>query len=159
MLALVVLVLVVHPQAPLLPAGSPAPPIKLTSDTGQPVNALVAAAHHALVVEFFDIECTTCQRQAPALCGIAARHPSDVFVAVDAGNESPTALRAFRARYFPQPCPVTVLVDPGVAVSRAYRAAVVPTLYVIDTRGTIASADVGPAGIDNLDAVLHAVGG
>lgn len=159
MLALFVLVLVVHPQAPLLSTGSAAPAINLTSDTGQRVNALAAAAHHALVIEFFDIECATCQRQAPALCGIAAGHTSDVVVAVDAGNESAAAIRGFRMRYFAAPCPITVLVDPGLAVSRAYRAAVVPTVYVVDKGGNIAYADVGPAGVDNLDAVLQRVGG
>lgn len=159
MLALFVLVLVVHPQAPLLSMGSAAPPINLTSDTGQPVNALQAAAHNALVIEFFDIECATCQRQAPALCSIAARHASDVFVAVDAANESASALRAYRMRYLAPPCPVTLLVDPGLKVSRAYQAAVVPTLYVVDSTGKIASAAVGPAGVDGLEAALRRAGG
>lgn len=158
MLALFLLVALVHPQAPLLSTGTAAPPIDLTSNTGQRVNALQAAAGHALVVEFFDVECDTCKRQAPQLCSIAARNPSDVFVAVDAANEGTGALTAFARNNLPQPCPVALLIDPGTQVSRAYHAAVVPTLYVVDGSGRIASAAVGPAGVDGLEAVLHRLG-
>lgn len=157
-LALLALIVLVRPQAPLLSAGTPAPPINLVSDTGQRVNPVQAAEHHAAVVAFFDVECDTCKRQAPQLCGIAARHPSATFVAVDAANESAAALAAFARDYMPQPCPVTLLVDPGAKVSRAYYAAVVPTLYVVDGSGNIASAAVGPAGVDGLEAVLHGLG-
>jgi peroxiredoxin len=154
-----VLVVAVHPQPQLLATGTVAPPIVLTSAAGQQVNALEAATAHRLVIEFFDVECETCQRQAAELCGIAARHPADVFVAVDAARESATALSAYARHYHPAPCPVTLLVDPGLKVTRAYRAAVVPTVYVVDARGTIAYGAVGPAGIDGAEPALRRLGG
>lgn len=153
------LVLVVHLQPQLLAAGSTAPAIVLQSSAGQRVDALVAAAHHNLVVEFFDTQCDTCRRQAAALCSVARQRPAVVFVAVDAGGENRSAVAAYGRVNHPPPCPVTLLLDPGLSVSRAYRAAVVPTVYVVDSSGKIAFGAVGSAGVDGLDVTLRRLGG
>lgn len=157
--ALIVFAVVVRPTAQLLPLGTPAPPLKLVSATGQPVNALQAAAQHTLVVDFFDTQCDTCRSQAPQLCSIAKDHSNDFFFAVDAGGESGAALRAYAQSYLPAPCRVTVLADPDRTVSRAYRAAVVPTVYVVASGGEIAYAAVGSDGVNGLPATLQRLGG
>lgn len=159
MVALFVLVLVIHLQPQLLAAGTTAPAIVLQSDTGQRVDGLAAAAHHNLVVAFFDTQCDTCERQAAQLCTLAEQHAADVFVAVDAGGESRSAVAAYGRANHPPPCPVTLLLDPGLSVSRAYRAAVVPTVYVVDSSGKIAYGAVGSAGVGGLDATLRQLGG
>ena len=151
--------LVVRAPAQVLPLGTAAPQLTLTSAAGQRVHALQAAAHHSLVVEFFDTECNICRSRAPELCGLSHDHSSDVFVAVDAAREDAAALNTYGQRYQSQPCAVALLVDPDLTVSRAYRAAVVPTVYVVDSSGNIAYAAVGSAGIDGVAATLQRLGG
>ena len=150
---------VVRPAAQLLPLGAAAPPLTLTDTTGKRLNALQAAAHHNLVIDFFDTQCDTCKGQSAELCGVAQQHGSDVFVAVDAGGEAAAAVSSYAQTNFPSPCPVTALPDPTRSVSRAYRAAVVPTVYVVDSGGKIAYAAVGSAGVDGLAATLQRLGG
>ena len=149
----------VRPSAQLLPLGTSAPPLTLVSTTGQTLNALQAAAHHNLVVDFFDTQCDTCRSQAPQLCSVAQDHGNDVFIAVDAGGESASALASGTRSYFPKSCRVTVLADPDRTVSRAYRAAVVPTVYVVAGGGEIAYAAVGSDGVNGLPATLQRLGG
>lgn len=151
--------MVVRPSAQLLPLGTPAPPLRLVSTTGQTVNALQAAAHHSLVVDFLDTQCDTCRSQAAQLCSIAQDRGSDVFVAVDAGGETASALKAYAQSYFSSSCRVTLLADPDRTVSRAYRAAVVPTVYVVASGGEIAYAAVGSDGVNGLPATLQRLGG
>ena len=148
-------IVLVHTEPPLLARGTDAPAIVLQSDTGVRVDVLRGAAHHAVVVEFFETACVSCQHGAPALCAAGAGFPDVTIVAVDAGAEAAPALRAFVARYLPSSCNATVLVDPAQSVSHAYRAAVVPTVYVVDRNGKIAYGGVGPAGIDGLAAALR----
>ena len=148
----------VHPQPPQLAVGSAAPQITLRSVSGQTVNATAAAAHHALVVEFIETSCTTCQRDAGTVCGLASHFGQDTFVAVDAGGESAAAVSAFAAAHEPSGCGVTLLLDPGLQVTHAYEAAVVPTIYVVDSGGRIAYGGVGSDGIAGVQAVLQRLG-
>ena len=157
--ALILFAVVVRPSAQLLPLGAAAPPLTLADTAGKRVNALQAAAHHSVVIDFFDTQCDTCKGQSAQLCGVAQQHGSDAFVAVDAGGEGAAAVSSYAHTNLPSPCPVTALLDPTRSVSRAYRAAVVPTVYVVDSSGKIAYADVGSAGVDGLDATLQRLGG
>lgn len=149
----------IRPQPQLLALGAPAPAIVLQSITGDRIDALAAAAHHNLVVQFFDTQCDTCARQAAQLCSVAQRHGADTVVAVDAAGESSAAVADYGRAHQPSTCPVTLLLDPGLGVSRSYRAAVVPTVYVVDSNGKIAFAAVGSAGVDGLDSTLQHLGG
>ena len=155
---LFLLVFFVHPQPPQLAAGTTAPAIVLHTVAGASLNANAAAAHHALVVEFIETSCETCQRNAPVVCALAARFSHDVFVGVDAGAESAAAVAGFAAAHEPAGCPVTLLLDPGLSVTHAYEAAVVPTVYVVDSSGKIAYGGVGSDGIAGLAAVLQRLG-
>ncbi|MFN2581536.1 MAG: TlpA family protein disulfide reductase [Candidatus Dormibacteria bacterium] len=154
-----VLVLLVHPQPPMLSVGAQAPPISLRSSDGTLVDATAMAAHRVLVVEFIETSCTTCQQKAPELCAASQHYAHDVFVAVDAAAEPASALAAFTARYFAPPCAVTLLQDPGQSVTHAYEAGVVPTAYVIDGSGRVAYAAVAAAGIDGISSAVAAAGG
>jgi len=157
--ALIAFAVVVRPSAQLLPLGTVAPPVTLVSTTGQTINALLAATHHNLVIDFLDTQCDTCRSQAPQLCAVSLQHSSDVFIAVDAGGEGGGALRAYAQSNFSSSCRVTVLADPDRTVSRAYRAAVVPTVYVVASGGEIAYAAVGSDGVNGLSATLQRLGG
>ncbi|MBV8529578.1 MAG: TlpA family protein disulfide reductase [Candidatus Dormibacteraeota bacterium] len=158
-MALIAFSVVVRPSAQLLPPGTPAPALTLVSTTGQTVNALQAAAHHNLVITFFDTQCDTCRAQAPQLCAVSLQRSGDVVIAVDAGGESTDTLEAYAQSNFSSSCRVTVLADPDRTVSRAYRAAVVPTVYVVASGGEIAYAAVGSDGVNGLSATLRRLGG
>src|SRR4029077_6897324 len=57
-------IVLVHTQPPLLANGTVAPPIVLESDAGQKIDVLRGAAHHAVVLEFFETACVTCEQRA-----------------------------------------------------------------------------------------------
>ncbi|MGH7685896.1 MAG: TlpA family protein disulfide reductase [Candidatus Dormibacteria bacterium] len=149
----------IRPQPQLLALGATAPALVLQSIEGDRIDALATAAHHNLVVQFFDAQCDTCARQAAQLCSVAQRHSADTVVAVDAAGESTAVVSDYARANRPSSCPVTLLLDPGLGVSRGYRAAVVPTVYVVDSNGKIAYAAVGSAGVDGLDSTLLHLGG
>ena len=151
--------LLVHPQASLLRNGSAAPAITLQTDTGVHVDALAAAAHRPLLIQFFSTVCDTCARQGPALCALPARFRRTLVIAVDAAGETAAAIRAYGLHAMPPPCVAHRLVDPALSVTRAYQAAVVPTVYVVDSSGRIAYGGVGGNAIDGAQAALMQLGG
>lgn len=157
--ALFLLVLLVHPQPPLLRVGSPAPAVSLRTTTGQQVKVVGAAVKRPALLEFLETACVTCQDKAAGLCAVAAAHPSALVAGVDAGDESAQQLQAYQARHVPPGCPMVFLLDPGLAVSRGYEVAVVPTVYVIDKNGNIAFGGIGAQGVDQAGAALVQAGG
>lgn len=157
MVALLVLVLVVHPQPPLLHPGTAAPAISLQSVDGRSVVAVGNAQHRTLVAVFIETACVTCQRQMPGVCAVAGRHPEALLVAVDAAGESRAALQAFAARNVAAGCRLVVLLDPGLHVSHAYEITVVPTVYVVNASGSITYAGLGAEGVDGIDAELQSM--
>jgi len=156
---LFVLAVLVRPQAPLLPTGSTAPSIQLRSTSGRLLNANAAAAHHALIVEFIEASCVTCQQKAPVICTDSVAFSRDLFVMIGAGGESAQPLTDFAARYLPRTCAVTLLVDPMLQATHAYQAAVVPTVYIVDAQGRIAYSSVAASGIDGVAPALQKIDG
>jgi len=156
--ALFLLVLLVHPQPPLLRPGSPAPAVSLRTAAGAQVHAVGAGARGPVLLEFLETACVTCQGRAAGLCAVAAAHPSALVAGVDAGNESAQQLQAYQARYVPADCAMVFLLDPGLSVSRSYEVAVVPTVYVVDRNGNIAYGGIGAQGLDDASAALRQAG-
>ena len=153
--ALFLVILLVHPSPPLLSTGTAAPAIVLKSDTGQRLDVLAVAAHHPVVVEFFEESCVSCQQDAQTLCAASNAFPEVTVVAVDAGGAPASALQTFATKYLTPPCHVTVLVDPSQRAAHDYQAAVVPTVYVIDSNRKISYGGVGASGIHGVAAALR----
>jgi peroxiredoxin len=153
--ALVLVVLLVHPQPPLLAVGTAAPPIVLKDADGVSLDVIHAAAQRPVAVEFFETTCPTCRQEAPSLCALQAMLPQTVIVAVNGARESSSTLKAYAQRYQGAACNITLLADPNGTVNQSYEITVVPTVYVIDKNGKIAYAGVGASGIGDLKPVLQ----
>jgi thiol-disulfide isomerase/thioredoxin len=157
--ALALVVLLVHPQPPLLAVGNAAPPIVLMTSSGVGDDVIRSAGQRPVAVEFFETSCPTCQQKAPSLCALQATLPQAVIVGVNAAREPATALNAYAQRYQGANCNITLLADPNGTVNQSYEISVVPTVYVIDKNGKIAYAGIGAQGIDGLKAVLQRLTG
>ena len=159
LVALVLVVLLVHPQPPLLATGSAAPAIVLRDAGGVRDDVFAAAAHGPVVVHFFAAGCTTCQRQVPAVCSLQRAFPMATVVGVDASREPASAVLAYGRRYLTPDCNVRLLVDPGARVSQAYAITVVPTAYVVDGAGRIVGAGLGASAVDGAAHALRQLTG
>ncbi len=159
LVVLFLLVLLVHPEPPLLAPGSSAPAITLDSAAGQRETVVGGGVHHPVVAAFIETACVTCQQQAPALCRVASSFPRASVVLVDSGEDPQNALLSFTSRYLPAGCDATLYADPGLDVSKAYQVRVVPTVYVIDASGTITYGGLGGTGVAGLDGALQRLSG
>ena len=152
-------VLLVHPQPPLLAVGTVAPSIVLKTPDGVSDDVIHSAGQRPVAVEFFETTCPTCQQAAPSLCALQAMLPQAVIVGVNAARESASAMKIYAQRYQGSNCDITLLADPNGMVNQNYEITVVPTVYVIDKNGKIAYAGVGAQGIDALKPVLQRLAG
>ena len=146
--------LLVHPQPPALGLGSSAPGIALQDPQGRTHIVVGGGSTRAAFIEFLSTSCSTCLSRLPAVCAAAATNTKASVVAVDATGESASALQAFETQHVDPACPLTVLVDPGMSVSRAYEVGVIPTVYVVDSHGTIRFAGFGASGVEQGIAAL-----
>ncbi|MGH7722805.1 MAG: TlpA family protein disulfide reductase [Candidatus Dormibacteria bacterium] len=150
---LIVVVLVVHPQANLLPLGTAAPAISLDSVGGGHVDVAASANGRPYIVEFFEAGCAHCQQVAGQLC----KERVAVF-AVDAAKDSAPTISSYRSRYAAR-CGYPLLLDPKLSAGSAYNVNVVPTVYLVKA-GRIAYAGAGLDGVNGLgSAVAKALGG
>ncbi|HWF57020.1 MAG TPA: TlpA disulfide reductase family protein [Candidatus Dormibacteraeota bacterium] len=152
MVALILLALLVRPQANLLAVGTAAPAISLDAAGGGHVDVATAAAGRSYILEFFEAGCAHCQEVAAQLCS----EPIPVF-AVDAAKDSPATVSSYRSLYAPR-CTYPMLLDPNLSAGSSYNVNVVPTVYVIK-QGRIAYAGTGLDGVHGLaPAVARAAG-
>jgi hypothetical protein len=151
--ALILLVLFVRPQANVLPVGATAPAISLDAVGGGHVDIGAAAAGKPYILEFFEAGCAHCQQVAGQLCA----EPVPVF-AVDAAKDSAPTISSYHRQYAPQ-CSYPLLLDPSLSAGSSYNVKVVPTVYVV-TQGRVAYAGTGLDGVNGLGAaVAKAAGG
>jgi peroxiredoxin len=143
----------------LLPGGTTAPPISAASSTGRSVALFAggAAPSRPVVLEFFETTCAICQREVAPLCQAKQAHPEADFYGIDAARESAATVADFRRTQGGGCIDFPLLLDPTSSVLRAYSVAVVPTVYVVDTRGHIAYSGTGAGGVDGLAAALRAI--
>jgi thiol-disulfide isomerase/thioredoxin len=151
MVALVLVVTFIRPQANLLPVGAKAPAISLDAVGGGHVTVASAASGKPYIVEFFEAGCAHCQQVAGQLCGQKAQ----VF-AVDAAKDSAQTIAAYHSQYAPH-CSYPLLLDPSLSAGSAYNVNAVPTVYLVKD-GKIAYAGAGLDGVNGLPAAVQKAG-
>ena len=149
---LVLVLLLIRPQANLLAVGSRAPAVSLDAAGGGHVDVAAAAAGRPYVLEFFEASCAHCQQVAGGLC----QQPLPVF-AVDAARESSATVTQYRREYAPR-CAYPVLLDPNLTATGAYAVNAVPTVYIVRS-GRIAFAGAGLDGANALHAAAEKLAG
>jgi peroxiredoxin len=145
---------------PLLPGGSPAPAIRLAGSAapGDVHDVLSESSGHPVVLEFFETTCQICQREVRPMCDVHAKHPAVPFYGIDAARETAKAVEDFRHAQGGGCTGWPLLLDSQSTVLRAYSVTVVPTVYVIDSRGRVAYTGTGEAGVSGIDRALTQLG-
>jgi peroxiredoxin len=144
----------------LLPGGTAAPAISATAASGEQV-ALFGAANpppRPVVLEFFETTCAVCQQEVGAMCQTHAQHGGADFYGIDAAREDAGAVNGFRRSQSGGCTSWPLLLDPGSSILRSYSVTVVPTVYVIDTRGRVAYTGTGAGGVEGLATALRSLG-
>jgi hypothetical protein len=143
----------------LLPGGTAAPTISADSAAGGHY-ALLGPGNpppRPVVVEFFETTCAVCRQEVAPMCQVRTQHPGVDFYGVDAAREDAGAVNGFRVNQGHGCTDWPLLLDPKSDILRAYSVTVVPTVYVIDTRGHIAYAGTGAGGVDGLATALRSL--
>ena len=122
----------------MLQPGVSAPDIDLPDLNGAAWNLREALRHGPVVLAFFKISCPTCQMTFPFLQRLADSPnggPPLIAISQDDAGDS----REFQQR-FGLSMPTLIDAAPAWSASNAYRITSVPSIFVIETDGTIASA-------------------
>ena len=132
--------------------GQSAPAFEWVAPDGQ--RRALATLGRPVVVNFWATWCEPCKDEMPLLDRTAAAHPETAFLAVDL-DEDGSKVRAFRdelgvARMDP-------LIDVGLATSRRFGLASVPSTFFIDAHGTIRQLQIGQLDKDRLEAGLATI--
>ena len=132
--------------------GQPAPAFEWVAPDGKRI-ALGTLGRPA-VVNFWATWCEPCKDEMPLLDRAAAAHPEIAFLAVDM-DEDGAKVRSFLddlgvARMDP-------LIDVGLATSRRFGLASVPSTFFIDARGTIQHLQIGQLDKDKLQTGLDRI--
>lgn len=129
-----------------LAAGVPAPPISLTSASGEKLLLAEALKKGPVVAAFFKVNCPTCQFTFPFLERMyeACGDSKITFWGISQNDAADT--REFAQEYgvrFP-----LLVDDDGYPASNQYRLTNVPSIFVISSDGTIEGSSVGFAKTD-----------
>ena len=124
--------------------GHPAPIFLLPSVSGE-IISLTRDASAFTLLYFWSTSCAPCRNEMPALDEFQTSEPLRIL-AVNMG-ESADRVRAWvdqlELRY-------TVLLDPALAVARAYQIRGLPSAFLLDAQYRIVRVYFGPIGIDQL---------
>ncbi len=124
--------------------GQPAPIFQLLSSSGEIISLLWGDSAFTLLY-FWSTNCAPCRHEMPALNELHNSEPLRIL-AVNMG-ESAKRVRAWvdqlQLRY-------TVLLDPALAVARAYQIRGLPSAFLIDAEYRIVRVYFGAVSIDRL---------
>ncbi len=136
-----------------LEKGKRAPDFTLPSDDGKKTFALKGLLDgKGAVLAFFKTECPTCQLEFPFVERMAKALAGTGVHLVGIGQNPGKEIGSFR-RAFGITLPVATDLAP-YAVSAAYGLTVVPTLFLLDPKGTIRRMEVGFSK-ENLESFLR----
>jgi thiol-disulfide isomerase/thioredoxin len=132
--------------------GEAAPAVEWVAPDGKRVA--LASLGKPAVVNFWATWCEPCKDEMPLLDRTAAAHPEVAFLAVDL-DESGTKVRSFLDDLGVSK--MDPLLDVGLATSRRFGLASVPSTFFIDARGTIRLLQIGQLDADKLQAALDRI--
>jgi peroxiredoxin len=125
----------------MLQPGDSAPDIDLPGLDGSAWRLHEALQHGPVVLAFFKISCPTCQLTFPFLQRLAdSTNGGPRMVAISQDNVPDS--REFQQR-FGVSMPTLTDAPPRYSASNAYRISIVPSIFVVETDGRIASAVEG----------------
>lgn len=133
-LALAALLLFTQPAAAILQKGDAAPPIKLTTTSGQPIT-LNNYRGYVLVMDFFATWCIPCKEAIPHLNSLRAKYGKQglqvLGVSVDEGSDRDVKdfIAERRISY-----PVAIA---GEEMQTEYGLRSIPTVFVINKKGVV----------------------
>ena len=144
-------------SAQALKPGTPAPPIAAPPlDAARPFPGWESFRGNFVIVDFWATWCGPCRMQMPKVDMLSRefRNKGLVVFAINEG-ESVAAANAYlkKNRYT-----TMALLDGDQAVGRSYQVTGIPTLFVIDRRGTIVAHYVGVHTEESLRAALKKAG-
>ena len=126
----------------MLQPGDAAPDINLPDLDGAAWKLHEALQHGPVVLAFFKISCPTCQLTLPFLQRLADSPAGSGPQLVAISQDDVPDTREFQQR-FGVSMPTLVDAPPRYTASNAYRVTSVPSIFAIETDGTIASAMEG----------------
>jgi peroxiredoxin len=134
-LAVAAILLSTQPAAAILQKGDKAPPIKLTTTSGQPIT-LANYRGYVLVMDFFATWCIPCKESIPHLNSLNQKYGRQglqiLGVSVDEGNDKEVKTFATDRRIS---YPVAIA---GEDLQTEYGLRSVPTIYIINKKGMVA---------------------
>jgi cytochrome c biogenesis protein CcmG/thiol:disulfide interchange protein DsbE len=138
-----------------LPAGTPAPALRLPDAGGGGTVDLAALRGRPVVVNFWAVWCEPCKREFPLLRQAYARHRADGLEIVGVAlrtdqNSARDYARVAGAEW-------RIALDPGDRAAAAWRAALLPQTFFVRPDGTIASHQVGELAPGTLDEQLSEI--
>ena len=137
--------------------GKPAPevsvPIVANGDPGARM-ALSALVGQPVVIDFWASWCGPCVMQAPIVDRIARRHKDRGLVVVGINVDEPADVA--REYAIKKGLSFPIAVDEGGHAQRAYSVRSLPSLVVIDRRGTIVAYVNGPVDEGQLEELVSA---
>lgn len=136
-----------------LQEGSPAPPLRLPSVSGQDVD-LRSFSGRVVIVNFWASWCAPCVEEMPSLEMLyRTLGPHGLVVLAVSADEDEADLRSFLMRV---PVTFPVLRDPGGRLTGSgYRIQGYPSTFVVDGAGVIREVFLGPVQWDTPAALDH----
>jgi thiol-disulfide isomerase/thioredoxin len=122
--------------------GSKAPPAKLTTIAGKPVDLADYIGKGPVVIEFWATWCPNCKELEPAMLSYNTKYGKQVtFIAVAVSvNETPDKVKAYVEKY---KLPGVQLFDGKGAATGAYDVPATSMVVVVDKTGKVVYSDVG----------------
>ena len=123
-------------------AGSVAPGFSLKSLDGKEYSLNDLLQRGLVVAAFFKISCPVCQFTFPFLERLYKRYGDDGVTFLGISQDDPRDSRDF-AKEFGVTFPMLIDDEDGYIVSNAYGLTSVPTIFLIDTGGTVKVSSMG----------------